>query len=99
MIHARRDYDRIQDPALADPSLLSPGSSPIGQDEPVFLVRAKDASFLDTVQAWMQSHDRKGGDQLMRNALAIHLGRALAWREAHGVKVADAPIETLKLKT
>lgn len=42
MIHARSDYNRIQDPAVDDPSLLSEGSTPIGVDEPVFLLRAKD---------------------------------------------------------
>jgi hypothetical protein len=42
MQHARPDYNRIQDPALRDPSLLAPGSTPIGSEEPVFLIRGKD---------------------------------------------------------
>ena len=42
MKHARPDYNRIQDPALYEPGLLSEGSTPIGEDEPVFLLRAQD---------------------------------------------------------
>ncbi len=42
MRHARTDYDRFQDPALNDPSLLGEGSYPIAADEPVFLLRAND---------------------------------------------------------
>lgn len=42
MLHARKDYNRFQDPALSDPSLLSDGSTPIAQDEPVFILRAQD---------------------------------------------------------
>ena len=52
MIHARSDYDRIQDPAVNDPSLLSEGSTPIGEDEPVFLIRAKDKYAVMCLQAW-----------------------------------------------
>lgn len=96
MIHARTDYNRIQDPAVQDPSLLSSGSSPIGEDEPVFLVRAKDAAFVDTVLAWMNAHLDAGGDPAMHTAMASHLGRAVSWREKHGTKVADAPHDVLK---
>jgi hypothetical protein len=96
MLHARIDYNRIQDPALQDPSLLSDGSSPIGEDEPVFLVRAKDAAFNATVMAWMEAHLDAGGDPAMHAAMAAHLGRAIAWRKKHGTKVADAPHDVLK---
>ena len=42
MIHARHDYNRIQDPAVENPALLGEGSTPIGGDEPVFILRAND---------------------------------------------------------
>ncbi len=42
MIHARSDYSRFQDPALKKPELLGEGSTPIADDEPVFLLRAQD---------------------------------------------------------
>lgn len=38
MIHARKDYNRIQDP-----------EGKIEKDEPVFLIRAKDRLFVPTV--------------------------------------------------
>lgn len=42
MKHAREDYNRFQDPALSDSSLLGKGGTPILKDEPVFLLRAQD---------------------------------------------------------
>ena len=96
MIHARSDYDRIQDPAIGDPSLLSTGSTPIAEDEPVFLVRARDIAFCDTLTAWIQSHINHGGDAAMVTAVASHLGSAIAWRQRNAVKVADAPESALK---
>jgi len=41
MIHARDDYNRIQDPA-----------GKIGTDEPVFLLRAQDEFAAETVRYW-----------------------------------------------
>lgn len=98
MIHARKDYDRIQDPAVNDESLLSDGSSPIKIDEPVFLIRAQDVCFESTVRAWMQFHSELGGDPFMSEALANHLQLASEWQSRNGRQLADAPIETLKLE-
>lgn len=42
MRHARADYNRFQDPAVDDPTLLGEGSTPIDENEPVFLLRAQD---------------------------------------------------------
>lgn len=63
MIHARADYNRIQDPAVQNPSLLTPGSRPIGQDEPVFLLRAQDVSAAETLRFWADENIRNGGDR------------------------------------
>ena len=95
MLHARNDYNRIQDPALHDPSLLSEGSSPIAEDEPVFLVRASDQAFSDTLTAWITAHIAAGGDPAMSTAVASHLGKAIAWQERNRRKVADAPAAAL----
>lgn len=95
MIHARSDYNRIQDPALSDPSLLSEGSTPFAEDEPVFLVRASDQAFASTVAAWMKAHIEAGGNPAMVIAVASHLGRAIAWQEKNRRKVADAPADVL----
>lgn len=96
MIHARSDYNRIQDPALNDPSLLSPGSRPIAADEPVFLVRASDANFEETVLAWAEAQDRIDDSADMSETARKHVLLAKNWQHVNGVKTADAPIEALR---
>lgn len=44
MIHAREDYNRIQDPAKKIP-----------EDEPVFLLRAQDKTAAQIVRLWAQA--------------------------------------------
>jgi hypothetical protein len=90
--HARKDYDRIQDPAAKWPSLLSPGSTAIGDDEPVFLLRSKDVSAPDTVRSWAHEHVSNGGDPALAKAAMAHAYAMEAWQQAHGgSKLADAP--------
>lgn len=55
MIHAREDYNRIQDPAVEDHTLLGKGSTPIGVNEPVFLVRAQDKHAYKAVLAYTEA--------------------------------------------
>jgi hypothetical protein len=88
MLHARRDYDRIQDP-----------ENKIGEDEPVFLVRAKDWAFVPTLLGWIKAHLDAGGDIEMAKALMEHIDKAKKWRGLHNreVKVADAPKGSLRL--
>ena len=95
MIHARSDYNRIQDPAVDNPELFPDASSPISEDEPVFLVRAKDDAFCETLTAWMKTHLDNGGDPKLVIAVAKHLGKAISWREKNETKTADAPPEVL----
>jgi hypothetical protein len=92
MIHARKDYDRIQDPALGDPSLLGEGCSPIGEDEPVFLLRAKDKNFQLMLQRYMQllAVDPEFDVETM-NSVSRQVVRATAWQKANGTKSPDAP--------
>ena len=85
MIHARTDYMRIQDP-----------ENKIREDEPVFLVRAQDNAFIETVTEWIKVHLSNGGDPAVGISVARHLGRAIAWREQNMTKNADAPHEVLK---
>ena len=47
MIHARTDYNRIQDP----------------KDEPVFLLRAQDQVAAEVVRIWVVLHLARGGDE------------------------------------
>ena len=96
MLHARSDYDRIQDPATEDPTLLGVGCSAFAQDEPVFIVRAKDQAFVATVNAWIISHEGAGGDPEMVAAVRLHIERAKIWQEKNPTQIADAPISSLR---
>ena len=92
MLHARSDYNRIQDPAVNDPSLLSEGSTPIAADEPVFLVRASDQAFKETLLAWIAAHRNAGGCPMMAEAVEAWIDKAIAWQsDNHRCKIADAP--------
>jgi hypothetical protein len=81
MQHARSDYNRIQDPTGLIPD-----------DEPVFLIRAKDRVGAAAVRAWARLHVEAGGDPAMANAAIIHAGRMDAWPEK---QEADAPKGTI----
>jgi hypothetical protein len=93
MKHARRDYDRIQDPALHDLSLLSNGSTPIAADEPVFLIRGQDAIGAAAVRAWAQLHLASGGDPALSDAALRHAAQMEAWPKK---QKATAPHEMLR---
>lgn len=93
MIHARPDYNRIQDPAVEDRSLLAPGCEPIGADEPVFILRAKDISAPATLSQWAFIHQRNGGSSEMASLAVQHAARMEEWQRTHGAKVATMPGE------
>ena len=52
MIHARPDYDRIQDPFHAIP-----------EQEPVFLLRGQDACAAEAVRYYAELVEKARGDQ------------------------------------
>lgn len=68
MIHARLDYQRIQDP-----------DGKIPADEPVFLVRAQDVAAADTVRAWAKINREKGGSETLSIAAEDHAKKMDAW--------------------
>lgn len=78
MIHARDDYNRIQDPA-----------GRIGEDEPVFLIRAKDQVSAPAVRAWAELHRAAGGDEKLTCAAYEQAMRMEAWQKKNGKKAAD----------
>lgn len=51
MKHAREDYQGIQDP-----------SGKIGEDEPVFLIRAKDMTAVATLNFWASYAEAQGAN-------------------------------------
>jgi len=94
MRHARADYDRIQDPAGI-----------IGEDEPVFLLRAKDQLAAGLVRQWSRELWRLAAleppglrqEEMLATARAVwaHAERMEEWGRQHGTKVPDTPIEQL----
>lgn len=105
MIHARKDYNRIQDPAAADPSLAPEGSTPIGADEPVFLLRARDMCAPAALLAWAQqledtTRQMLGSEAVQQIApVAKHVRewaeKMRVWGLRHGSKLPDTPAEHL----
>lgn len=78
MKHARDDYARIQDP-----------ENKIGEDEPVFLIRAKDVSGPETLRFWAEENKRNGGDPIL-SALAYTWANTMTlWQVENGHKPAD----------
>ena len=78
MIHEREDYNRIQDPA-----------GKIGNNEPVFLIRAKDQVSAAAVRAWAELHKAAGGDPLLSQLAYDHADVMEEWQESYGKKAAD----------
>jgi hypothetical protein len=80
MKHAREDYNRIQDPAGLIPD-----------DEPVFLLRAKDKTAPNIVREWARQHRQNGGAwDVCENAIG-QAARMEAWQLEHGAQLADVP--------
>jgi hypothetical protein len=80
MIHARKDYDRIQDPAGLIP-----------ENEPVFLIRAKDEVSALTVEKWADYAEQAGADDRMVKAARDHAKLMRIWQRKHGWQVPDMP--------
>lgn len=78
MIHSRADYNRIQDPA-----------GKIGEDEPVFLIRAHDEIAPEVVRAWADYNEEAGGDDELSRLARDHADLMEAWQKRHGKKLAD----------
>jgi len=85
MIHARQDYNRIQDP-----------EGKIGEDEPVFLLRATDNVAGHAVLAWAGLADAAGASKDIVKAALQHATRISEWQDANPdkVHVPDMPQES-----
>lgn len=82
MIHARTDYnDRIQDKA-----------GKIGLDEPVFLLRAKDAYAPDAVRAWAKAVESAGDKSLAAHVFAW-ADKMEQWQAENKLQHPDTPEE------
>jgi len=84
MIHARKDYMRIQDPL-----------NKIGVNEPVFIVRAHDYFSVTAMRAWADAvlleADIQDNKELKEMAAMIyeHIALTLQWQIEHGCKNPD----------
>ena len=87
MKHARKDYDRIQDPAHIIP-----------EDEPVFLLRAQDIVAPGVVRHWAIQAEKSGANGDIVNAARVHAGLMVEWQTKHGCKVPDMPMPEQKKK-
>ena len=80
MIHAREDYNRIQDPMHKIP-----------KDEPVFLIRAQDKVSAAAVRAWGELNEVADGSRELTDAAYDHAFLMEEWQENNGCKPADLP--------
>ena len=81
MIHARPDYEAIQDPRGLIP-----------EDEPVFLLRAQDVCAPATLDRWIDFARISGVDPDMIERV-IQLRRVMMlWQQKRKVKIPDMPV-------
>lgn len=80
MIHARPDYDRIQDPAGLIPA-----------DEPVFILRGQDMHAPELVTRWAEMQLAAGGDPGLAQLALQQANRMRLWQRNFAVKVPDGP--------
>jgi hypothetical protein len=77
MLHARMDYQRIQDPAGLIPDA-----------EPVFLIRGQDEIGSMIVRAWADEYQKRGGDPVIADSARAQAILMDAWPTK---KAADVP--------
>jgi hypothetical protein len=78
MIHAREDYNRIQDPADRIPS-----------DEPVFLIRGQDRAAPGAIEAWANLAEAYGAAPDILAAARGHAAMMREYQSACANKVPD----------
>lgn len=88
MLHARPDYNRIQDPEKL-----------IGEDEPVFLLRAQDRLAPATLRYWASMTYKEGGTFGLMKRVLDHASLMETWQAKNGSKVADITPEQLEEDT
>ena len=86
VIHAREDYNRIQDPA---------GKIPI--DEPVFLIRGQDIAGPDTVEEWAKIAEKQGAKSDIVEAARGQAEAMRIWQRNRASKTPDLPQDFMKM--
>lgn len=85
MKHARKDYDRIQDPANLIP-----------EDEPVFLLRGQDYAAPATVEFWAKRAGDLGAKGGITRAAMRQARRMREWQNKNSGKIPDAPADSFQ---
>ena len=80
MKHARKDYNRIQDPLGLIP-----------EDEPVFLLRGQDVLAPELLRQWSIKLLLKGGSGIMAEMVMNHAKEMENWQKKYKQKLPDLP--------
>jgi hypothetical protein len=80
MLHARPDYNRIQDP-----------ENKIPQDEPVFLLRGQDNMAPELLLRWAAKLRLQNGDPKMAQMVEEHAQKMIEWQKSIKSKRPDLP--------
>jgi len=88
MLHARKDYQRIQDPLTKD-SKDSGNGKGIPKDEPVFLLRAHDELFVPMLEHYAVLARFAGCSPTMVQMVRQHVETAKLYQIAHPPKTPD----------
>lgn len=80
MKHARKDYDRIQDP-----------DGKIPEKEPVFLIRGQDLAGPETLRAYAVEAHRNGASQIIIDATLRQAREMEKWQREVARKTPDMP--------
>lgn len=86
MLHARKDYMHIQD-----------YTGKVGEQEPVFLLRAKDQLAPDTVRHWAALLLNNNGDMVAYNVAMKQAELMEEWQEANEAKSPDTPTAEVRI--
>ena len=83
MLHARSDYNRIQDP-----------ENKIPKDEPVFLLRGQDVLAPVLLLQWAKELRLRGGSSKMAHMVEKHALEMVIWQNTNKCKLPDLDIQT-----
>lgn len=83
-------YDEVQK------TLVSPGSTPIAIDEPVFLLRGQDLASPSTVLYWASLSEGNGVDPAVVTRVRDWAETMRTWQETHTARNADVPADQLR---
>lgn len=84
MLHSRKDYMHIQD-----------NTGKVADNEPVFLLRAKDTLAPDIVRKWADLLESLDGDKIAIKAAREHAALMENWQKIYGSKKPDTPSEAV----